>query len=93
MMDFEAKKFKVGDVIRILSMGDWLLNDLLEAEKKAILACVGTQMTIDEIDQWGGIWVAFDHTTNDEHDASFSSQRFLVEPKRIEWVRSKELKI
>jgi hypothetical protein len=80
--------YVVGDVIRVLSVGDWLLTDLLPKEQEGIRACVGKEMAITEIDKWGGIWVGFG-TTVDELDgtSSYQGQSFIVEPDRIELVK------
>ncbi len=77
--------YEVGDVIRILSVGDWLLTDLLQLEQKGIRACVGKEMSITEIDKWGGIWVGFGETIDElDGTSTYQGQSFIVEPDRIE---------
>jgi hypothetical protein len=92
-MNIEKHQFNVGDVIRILSVGDWLLNGLSKEEQESILACVGTEMTISEIDQWGGIWVGIGQTVDEAEWATYIGQSFLVEPQRIELIRKKSQEI
>ena len=80
----------VGDLVKILSIPDWLVADLPASEKAGILSCVGTEMVISEIDQWGGIWVGFGGVAEGEDSATYTGQSFLVEPNRIELVRPAE---
>ena len=82
-----GRSFAAGDVIRILSIGDWLLTDLLPEEQEGIRACVGKEMTITEIDQWGAIWVGFGETVDRPDGAIYKGQSFIVEPDRIELVK------
>lgn len=83
---FQPVPFAVGDVVRLVSVGEWLLKDLLPAEQMGILSCVGELMTITEIDPWGSIWVGFGRTMEDGEDARYVGQWFIVEPDRIELV-------
>ena len=82
----DQTQFEVGDVIRLISVGDWLLNGLSEEERDGILSCVGKEMTIAEIDKWGGIWVGFGTTTEEGEEARYVGQSFIVEPDRIELI-------
>jgi hypothetical protein len=81
-------KFNVGDIVKLLSVPDWLVADLPEAERAAILACVGKEMVISDIDQFGGIWLGFGQTAVDGNDAVYSGQTFITEADRILLVRS-----
>ena len=85
-MGAAESKFVVGDVIRILSIGDWLVADLLPDEQAGIRACVGKEMQITEIDKWGAIWVGFGQTIERADGAIYKGQSFIVEPDRIELV-------
>jgi hypothetical protein len=80
-------KFVVGDVVRLLSVPDWLVADLPDAERAAILACVGREMTICEIDKFGGLWLGFGQTIESEDGAIYSGQSFVIEPDRIQLVK------
>jgi hypothetical protein len=83
----KTHKFAVGDVVRILSIPDWLVADLPDSERAGILDCVGKEMTISEIDKSGGIWVGFGQTVEEDDSAVYRGQSFVIEPGRIELVR------
>ena len=85
-MNAMAHKYRVGDVVRILSLGEWLTKDLPMAEREGILACIGKSMAVTEIDKWGAIWVGFGKGTDDGDDATYVGQSFIVEIERIELV-------
>jgi hypothetical protein len=55
MPDTRGHEFAVGDIVRVLSIPDWLVADLPESERYGILACVGKEMAIRGIDKHGGI--------------------------------------
>ena len=80
-------EFAVGDFVRIVSIGDWLFTGLLPEEQAGIRACVGKEMQITEIDEWGGIWVGFGRTTEEGGCTRYTGQSFIVEPDRIELVK------
>lgn len=84
----KTHKFAVGDVVRILSIPDWLVADLPDGERAGILACVGKEMTISEIDKSGGIWVGFGQTVEEEDSATYRGQSFVIEPGRIQLVKA-----
>ena len=86
-MQTPIRAYRVGDVVRLNSIGDWLLTGLLPDEQAGIRKCVGTEMTITEVDKWGGIWVGFGQTTNDLEGSTYEGQSFIVEPDRIELVQ------
>jgi hypothetical protein len=84
----DPDEFVVGDVVKLLSVPDWLVADLPEAERAAILARVGTEMVVSDIDPSGGIWLGFGQTTFDDEDAVYSGQTFIIEASRIELVKA-----
>jgi hypothetical protein len=88
MSDDKTHKFAVGDIVRILSIPDWLVGDLPESERAGILACVGKEIEISEIDSRGGIWVGFGETVDEEDSATYRGQSFVIEPDRIQLVRA-----
>jgi hypothetical protein len=79
--------FTIGDIVQILSIDDRLVANLSESERQGILSCIGKEMTISEIDKWGGIWVGFGRTDVQGDDAAYFGQSFIVDPKRIKLVR------
>ena len=71
-------KFAVGDIVRVLSIPDWLIADLPDAERAAILACVGKEMVVNAVDRSGGVWLGFGQ--------SYKAKSFLIEADRIELI-------
>ena len=86
-MNAAASQFSVGDIVRVISIGDWLFTGLLPEEQTRIRACVGREMEISEIDKWGAIWVGFGETTESAEGAHYRGQSFIVEPQRIVLVK------
>ena len=82
-----ANGFCVGDIVRVLNVPDWLVADLPESEKSAILACVGKEMTISDVDEYDALWVGFGQTTESEEGAEYVGQSFVVEAEQLELVR------
>ncbi len=48
---------KVGDKVRLLSVPKLLLEKVPEDEAKNLRSMVGEIFTVDEIDEYGGVWV------------------------------------
>jgi hypothetical protein len=86
--EMAARKFAVGDIVRVLSIPDWLVADLPESERRGILACVGKEMVISEIDKSGDIWLGFGQTVDEEDSATYKGQSFVIEPDRIQLVKA-----
>ena len=72
----------MGDVVRVLSIPDWLVADLPDLERAGILACVGKEMVVNAVDRSGGVWLGFGQT----QDATYKGRSFLIEADRIELV-------
>jgi len=68
----------VGDEVILLSVPDWLLNDLPEEEQKEILSFIGKAAQITEIDQYGYYWVGFGGTSTSGEEAVYSGHSFAV---------------
>ena len=66
----------------MLSIPDWLIADLPDSERAAIVACVGKEMIVNAVDRSGGVWLAFGQ--------SYKAKSFLIEADRIELVRAAE---
>jgi len=62
-------EIKVGCLVRIKAIPDWLIHDLPESERREILACIGGVTEIVDIDKFGYYWVGFG-TTHEESGAT-----------------------
>jgi len=80
----------VGDTVLILEAPDWLLKDLLPNEQAGILACVGEEMVIAEIDEWGQAWVGFGNTQDIGDDSVYSGQSLVVDLSYVKLVTRAE---
>lgn len=68
-----ATDLKVGDKAILVQIPEWLVHDLPEEDRQDILACKGKTCTIEEIDQYGYMWLGFsqpDISIPDEHEQS-----------------------
>lgn len=55
--DVTGRPVRVGDVVRVLKIADFLARELPEDEFARLESMVGELFAITEIDEWGGAWV------------------------------------
>ena len=83
-IDSQGSKIKEGDTVRIDVVPDSLVRGLDAEEKATVLSCVGKEMEVTEIDEYGYAWVQIDLLrTEDEH----ISHSFSNEPRYLTKVR------
>lgn len=70
--------FKVGDLVLLIGIPDWLINDLPELEQLEILGCIGSTAFIKKIDEHGYFWVEFRATVGGNEFARHSDHAFAV---------------
>ena len=75
--------FHAGQTVKVLEIPDWLVHDLLQSEREAILARKGTVMVVEDIDGYGYIWLGFGVTVGDEVGATFLGQSFCLPPECV----------
>ena len=75
--------FNVGQTVKVLEIPDWLVRDLLQGEREAILARKGAVMVVEDIDGYGYIWLGFGTTVEDEDGATFRGQSFCLPPECV----------
>ena len=75
-----AAQFEVGDIVRLVSLPDWLIHDLPEAEQREMLAFVGQTAAITEIDVAGYFWLGFGQTMDDGDGSLYTGHSFCVTP-------------
>ncbi len=56
-MDCRDQPVGLGDKVRLLSVPKWLLDKLPEDEVKSIKSMIGEVFIVDEIDEYGGVWI------------------------------------
>jgi len=78
--DAEGNELKTGDIVKILHIPEWLLNNLDEEATKIIKSCEWSLMTIYEIDDYGYMWVEKPIL---ETDDEYESHSFSMEPKNL----------
>ena len=78
--DKKGNKIELRDKVKILHIPDWLLNGLDEESINAVKACEGDVMRVDDIDEYGYIWVGI---TVLEIDDKSEGHMFIMEPKNL----------
>jgi hypothetical protein len=66
-------------------MGWWRIYQTPNGPESLLAS--GRKMTISEIDKFGGIWVGFGQTVEEEDSAIYTGQSFVIEPDRIQLVK------
>jgi hypothetical protein len=56
-IDNQGNKIKEGDSVKVLVIPEWLISGLDDDAVKAINACEGKEMKIEEIDDYGYAWL------------------------------------
>lgn len=74
----------VGDSVILTAVPDWLIGDLPKHEQLEILACIGKEFVVQEIDSHGYYWVGFGATADIEEYSQFSGHSFCVPVECIE---------
>ncbi|NHZ33152.1 hypothetical protein [Massilia rubra] len=70
--------FKVGDLVRLIGIPDWLIDDLQESEQLDVLGCIGNTAFIEKIDEHGCFWVEFGKTAGGDESARHSCRAFAI---------------
>ena len=65
-----SEQLKKGDLVKLISVPEWLVHDLPADEQHEIRSCVGMTTQITDIDSSGYFWIGF----GDTHDAADSAQ-------------------
>ena len=78
------QNIRVGDRVKLLSLPDWLTNDLPTSEQTEMRALVGQVTVVSEIDSYGYFWLGFGGTTEVDEDARYSGHSFGVPRESIE---------
>lgn len=71
-------EIKVGDVVTLIRIPEWLVHDLPEDEQREIASCVGKSAVVSEIDPQGNFWIGFGNTTEIGDTAHYSGHSFGV---------------
>ena len=78
--DFEGNEIKVGNVVKILKIPEWLIHDLDTESAKIVKSCEGANMEITEIDEYGYAWVEKVSISTEEN---YQSNSFCMEPENL----------
>ena len=78
--DAEGNVLRTGDTVRILHIPDRLLEGLDEDAVQALKGCSGELMVIQEIDDYGYMWVEKPVLKTDN---AYVSHSFSLEPKYL----------
>ena len=78
--DSEGQKIAEGDIVKILTIPEWLVHDMDDASRKVVKSCEGTLMKINEIDEYGYAWV---EKVTIQTESEYESDSFSMEPKYL----------
>ena len=64
----------IGTQVRLKGVPDWLIHDLPKSEQAEIISFIGKVAVVQEIDQYGYIWLGFGACT-DAADARYHAHQ------------------
>jgi hypothetical protein len=73
-----SAKFGTGQVVTLVKIPEWLLNDLPIGEQEEIRKFIGLKTTITEVDKYGYFWLGFGRTDDAGDEALYSGHSFCV---------------
>ncbi len=74
-IDVTGRPVRVGDVVRVLKIADFLARELPADEFSQLQSMVGQLFPITRIDEWGGAWVEM--ASGQEPDDAMTHQLML----------------
>lgn len=77
-MSTNEPNFKVGDLVCLLRLPDWLTHDLPLDEQKSLQSFVGRQALVSEVDSYGYVWLGFGETVEFSSHAEYTGHSFAV---------------
>ena len=77
---------KVGSLVKLLGIPEWLIHDLPESERAEMLGFVGRHAVVTEIDGAGYFWLGFGLTVETGDVADYSGHSFCVTDEFLERV-------
>ena len=75
-------KIIVGDIVRLIGLPDWLLEDLPADEQNEIRSFVGKTASVTKIDENGYFWLGFGIVENNTEHSIYRGHSFGV-PKEF----------
>lgn len=78
--------YKVGDLIRLISIPEWLTHDLPLDEQQEIRSFLGRKAQIESIDASGYLWIGFGHSRDMGEDSYYSGHSLCVPRECVELV-------
>jgi hypothetical protein len=78
------REIRVGDLVKLLDLPEWLTHDLPESEQIEMRAFIGQRALVSEIDSYGYYWLGFGNTSTVGDSAHFSGHSFGVPREFIE---------
>ena len=79
-----GRDIRVGDMVRLLGLPDWLTHDLPQSEQEEMRQFVGQRATVCEIDKYGYYWLGFGFTVEVGDTAQYSGHSFGVPREFVE---------
>lgn len=74
----------IGSYVKLISLPNWLLEDLPENEQQELIRCVGNVFQVSDVDLHGYYWIGFGITTYSEQDSFYSGHSFCVTRECLE---------
>jgi hypothetical protein len=82
--DINGTAVRVGTLVRVLKIGESVLEQLPDSEAEAARAMEGEVLEVYEIDDWGGAWV---EKSLPADDGTFVSHSLGLGPEQMEVVQ------
>ena len=78
--DIYGRRVRLGSRVRVLKIAPWLLARLEAPEKVRVRSMVGEVFAVDDIDEWGHLWVIKWFPRNGCHSLALDTLEMEVVP-------------
>lgn len=72
------REIKIGDLVELIGLPEWLLADLPEDEQKELRGFIGEITSVTDIDSHGYFWLGFGNTKIESGISHCSGHSFCV---------------
>lgn len=72
-------KIKIGDLVELTEIPQWLVHDLPINEQKEIRSFIGKKAIVQDIDDYGYYWIGFGATIDEiKLESQYSGHSFAI---------------
>jgi len=66
VLDIDDKEVRIGDSVEVLEIDEVISRRLNKVEKRQVFSMVGNVLEVEDIDEFGCVWVSKEFPTNDQ---------------------------